>query len=354
MVRKTIAKKTTTSSTHVFESDRFQTEKNQKTYEKLNIYQSVWVEHKVILDELDSETCKNFKRRGWLPLLEVEHPPPIALIREFYSNLSVHFDDSNTQYVRSWIRGEEYVLTPFVVASTLRVPLVWQPVYPYTKTPPLDDIMSYITSTSISWGTNPHIISHELTEFNYLFSGISYHSIWPIFHLHTIPIKRCAFLYALVIDAPMSFPTLFIRSLVEVHRIGPKSHGLFFPVLIHRILLALGLEDFPAPELVHIIAPIGVTFLRQRAAQLKASSKCPRVESSSGDASRPPTSDDPTIEEYAGPTPASIQRILDTVMTVQAVHGQILVDVLVELQALRADLASTRHSTPPPPFDDES
>ena len=77
----------------------------------------------------------------------------------------------------------------------------------------------------------------------------------------------------------MSFPTLFIRSLVEAHRSSSKSHGLFFPVFIHRILLHLGLEDFPAFELVHIIAPIGATFLRQRAAQLKVSSKRPRVES---------------------------------------------------------------------------
>ena len=41
-------------------------------------------------------------------------------------------------------------------------------------------------------------------------------------------------------------------------------------------------------------------------------------------------------------------------MIIQAAHGQILVDVLVELQALRADLASIQHSSPPPPFDDKS
>ena len=138
--------------------------------------------------------------------------------------------------------------------------------YPYSETPSLDDIMSYLTSTSNSWSTNPRITSHELTKLNYLFFRISCHFIWPISHLHTIPIKRCAFLYALVINAPMSFPSLFIRSLVEVHRSSSKSHGLSFPVFIHRILLNLGLEDFPASEPVHIIAPIGDTFLRQRAA----------------------------------------------------------------------------------------
>ena len=96
-------------------------------------------------------------------MLEVEHPPPTTLIIEFYSNLSVHFDDSNTQYVMSWIRGEEYVITPSIVATSLGVPLVQQPVYPYIETPSLGDVMSYITGTSISWGTEPHVTSYELT-----------------------------------------------------------------------------------------------------------------------------------------------------------------------------------------------
>ena len=151
-----------------------------------------------------------------LPLLDVEHPLPVDLIREFYSNLSIHFDDSNIHYVKTWIRGEEFVITLEVVASALSVPLVQQLVYPYTESPPFDDIMSLLTDTTISWGTDPRVTSHELTELNCLFFRISCHSILPISHVHTIPIERCAFLYALITDAPISFPTLFIRSLVEV------------------------------------------------------------------------------------------------------------------------------------------
>ena len=67
---------------------------------------------------------RNFERKGWLPLVDIDHPPLVALIREFYLNLFVHFDDSNTQYVMSWIKGEEYVITPSVVAFALGVPLV--------------------------------------------------------------------------------------------------------------------------------------------------------------------------------------------------------------------------------------
>ena len=122
MVRKTRAnKKTTTPCTPVFESDRFRIERNQATYKKLNIYRLVWAECKVILNELNGQIRRNFESRGWLPLLDVEHPPPSALIREFYSNLSINSDDSNTQYVKSWIRGEKYVITPSVVAISLGV-----------------------------------------------------------------------------------------------------------------------------------------------------------------------------------------------------------------------------------------
>ena len=105
----------------------------------------------------------------------------------------------------------------------------------------------------------PHM---SLLRFIICFFRISCHSIWPISHLHTIPIERCAFLYALVTNAPMSFPTPFIRSLVEVYRSSSIAHGLFFPVFIHRILLHLGLVDFLTSEPIHIIAPIGATFLK--------------------------------------------------------------------------------------------
>ena len=101
-----------------------------------------------LLDKLDPEIRRNFERRGWLPLLDISHPPPATLNREFYLNLSVHSYDANT-LVRSWIRGVGYTITPSIVTAALRVPVVQHPVYPYDESPPLDDIMSYITRSSI-------------------------------------------------------------------------------------------------------------------------------------------------------------------------------------------------------------
>ena len=164
--------------------------------------------------------------------------------------------------------------------------------------------------------------------------------------MHTIPIERCAFLYALVTDTPMSFPHLFIRSLVEVHRSSFSTYALFFPVFIHRILLHLALRHFSTSKPVHIIALIGATFLQKRATQMRASSKRLKVESSSSGPPpyAPSSSSDLVIDEFIDPTTtnapspsasnvSSVCHTLDTIMTIQAAHGQLLVDVLTELKA---------------------
>ena len=250
------------------------------------------------------------------------------------------------------------------MADALRVLVIREPVYPYMESPPLDDVMSYITGSSIQWGSNPRITSAELSETAYLFFRIACHSLWPISHLHTIPLKRCVFLYAFVSGASINFPHLFLRSLNEFHRSSTVAHALIHPIFIHMILLFLDLDDFPAGEPVHVIAPIGATFLRQRAAHLRVGPTHPRG-ASSGVVPPPPSSTGADTAEASGaaaadgdvPPPTTsndsdIRRTLDHVLTVQVAHGQILVDVLDEIRGLRAELAQFRRSSPPPPFDD--
>ena len=141
-----------------------------------------------MLDDVDPAIRANFESRGWLSLMEVDHPPLTALIKEFFSNLSCHVYDSNT-LVRSCIRGVEFTITPRVMADALGVPVIRELVYPYEESRPLDDNMSYITGSSIQWGSDFRFTSAELIESTYLFFRIVCHSLWPIFHLHTIPLE---------------------------------------------------------------------------------------------------------------------------------------------------------------------
>ena len=169
------------------------------------------------------------------------------------------------------------------------------------------------------------------------------------------------FLYAFMSGASISFPHLFFRSLNEVHKSLAIGHALIHPIFIHRILLFLSLADFPFGEPVHVVAPLGATFLKQRATHLRVDPSGPRGASPS-DVPPPPSSTGVNATETSGaaadvpPSTTSndsdIRHTLDHVLTVQAAQGQILVDVLDEIHGLRADLARFRRSSLPPPFDD--
>nr|POE50596.1 hypothetical protein CFP56_00057 [Quercus suber] len=232
MPRKTRARRTIPSSSPSppsFDRERFPSEKNQELFGKLNLRRKIWAERSVL---------------------------------EFFSNISIRIYDSNT-LVKSWIRGVEYTITPQVVADALGVPLVRNLVYPYDESPELSDVLSYITRTSVQWGSDPRITSAELSGLHYLFFRIACHSIWPICHVHTI------------------------------------------------LLRGLAGEDVPDP----VGDDVATT-----------------------DVPPPPSAD------------FDVRRTLETVMTVQAAHSQILVDLLDEIRALRADFARL-HSPSPPPFD---
>ena len=162
-------------------------------------------------------------------------------------------------------------------------------------------------------------------------------------------------------SASISFPHLFLHSLNEVHRSSAIGHALIYPIFIHRILLFLGLADFPSGEPIHVVGPLGATFLRQRAAHLRAD---PLVSRGASSSSVPPPPSFTGAAETSGATAATdvpppttsddsdIRRTLNHVLTIQAAQGQVLVDILDEIRGLRADLARFRSSSSPPPFDD--
>ena len=148
----------------------FRNERTREAYEKLNSKRKIWAERSVILDEVDPAIRANLESRGWLSLLEIDHPPPTALIRKFFSNLTCHINDSNT-VVRSWIQGEEFTIIPRVVAEAFGVPIVTDPVYPYDESPLIDEVMTsldHLSSGVLILGSRllcflrPHICFLEL------------------------------------------------------------------------------------------------------------------------------------------------------------------------------------------------
>ena len=117
--------------------------------------------------------------------------------------------------------------------------------------------------------------------------------------------------------ASISFPHLFLRFLNKVYRSSAIGHALIHPIFIHRIFLFLGLADFPTGEPVHVVGPLGATFLKQRAAHLRVYPSGPRG-ASSGDIPPPPSSTG-AATDVPPPTTSDdsdIRCTLDHVLTV--------------------------------------
>ena len=147
MPRKTRANKVpSTPAVSPSKVQLFRNERAREAYEKLNSKCKIWAERSS--HEVDPTIKANLESRGWLSLLEINHPPPTTLITEFFSSLYCHIYDSNT-VIRSWIRGEEFTITPRVVAEALGVSIVTDSVYPYNESPLVDEDTSHITGSSI-------------------------------------------------------------------------------------------------------------------------------------------------------------------------------------------------------------
>ena len=138
------------------------------------------------------------------------------------------------------------------------------------------------------------------------------------------------FLYAFMSGASISFPHLFLHSLNEVHRSSAIGHALIYPIFFHRILLFLGLADFLASEPIHVVGPLGATFLRQRAAHLRAdpsvsrgasSSSVPHPPSSTGAAETSSAAATTDVPPSTTSDDSDIRRMLDHVLTLQATQG---------------------------------
>ena len=177
----------------VFDQLRFLTPKNEQTFETLIKRWRIWGERQINLHELHPSVRENLQSRHWLSLCTNIRPPLVDLIREFYSNLSVH-EDLGGHTVASCIRDVSFTITRKCISKALDVPIIRTPTYPYSRSPRIDDVMNVLYGRSVTRGSDRSISSSELTEPNYIFFRIACHNIFPISHIHTILVDKCFFL----------------------------------------------------------------------------------------------------------------------------------------------------------------
>ena len=107
----------------------------------------------------------------------------------------------------------------------------------------------------------------------------------------------------------MCFPSMFIQIIVDIYRSKSKDQKLFFPLFIFQILRFLELSKFPSLELVHIMDPIGTTYLRQRQVQVRSAEPSTRMSKRTQGDDFTTSGVMPTVEEtYVDPTTAMDPR----------------------------------------------
>ena len=103
----------------------------------------IWGERQINLHELHPSICENLQSRHWLSLCTNIQPPLADLIREFYSNLSVHKDLCG-HTVASCIRGVPFKLTRERISKALDISIIRTPSYPYSRSPRIDDVIDVL------------------------------------------------------------------------------------------------------------------------------------------------------------------------------------------------------------------
>ena len=88
-------------------------------------------------------SVRNLQSRHWLSMCTNIQPPPADLIKEFYSNLSMH-EDLSGHKVGSSIHGVLFTITREHVSKALDVPIICTPTYPYSRSPCIDDVMDVL------------------------------------------------------------------------------------------------------------------------------------------------------------------------------------------------------------------
>ena len=131
----------------VFDQLRFLTPENEQTFETLIKRRRIWGERQINLQELHPFVRENLQSRHWLSLCTNIQPPLADLIREFYSNLSVH-EDLPGHKVASTIHGVPFTITREHVSKALDVPIICTPTYPNSMSPRIDDVMDVLCRRS--------------------------------------------------------------------------------------------------------------------------------------------------------------------------------------------------------------
>jgi hypothetical protein len=134
------------------------------------------------------------------------------LVRLFYANLEVAQDDERGTLLQSTIDGHIITGDPQIIPQFIGVPVLDLPASPYNKVvlpPSMDDLREFFHTVPQGEGRHTTIKIGTLAPAHRMLAKIVQHNLWPVTRRSDLILKKAQFVYAIHLDLPFVFASIF-------------------------------------------------------------------------------------------------------------------------------------------------
>jgi hypothetical protein len=177
-----------------------------------------------------------FAQQQWDYFVLPPARPYVELVCEFYANIKGLSKDPLR--LVTFVRGQKIEVTEDLITSITGIPKVEDPGYPFPtlEFPSKQAMYPVFSPTALTWHWHDYmnvLSTDHLTQPKKLLARIMLINIYPLDHHSDLGVPRARFLYALLTDASIDFPSFALRLMYETF--DEKSTSLPFGSLISRI-----------------------------------------------------------------------------------------------------------------------
>ena len=210
-------------------------------------------ERQVVLSDFsDTDLPTVIHSRGWESLYGISVTCLSVIIQEFYSNMK-EFDYSIPLFV-THVWGIRMVVTLDIVSEVLHIPRVAHPDYPGSKclrAVSKDELVSLFCETPSSWDDRQNTSCSAFAKGSRFLNMVMTFILHPLSHYNTIIEPHARFLFSLIEDLSINFPSHFILSLIDIYKDTATRDKLIFPSAITRLLRHFSVSYLESPHFLY-------------------------------------------------------------------------------------------------------
>lgn len=202
------------------------------------------IERNIDINDFASSGIKQqFTLRGWLGLCSKNEKSHPMMVREFFANVTEV--DIVNGFFFTYVRGLQLRFSVDTVRNILQLPVVENPQWPFAPeiSPDREEVFRELTD---------HVATHlaDLSQglmapqFRMLHKIVC-NSIEPVDHIHSVPISRAHFLYAVGLGYSVDLGKKIWTHIFQYAKRPPGTAGIPFASLLTRFMLGENVSTLP-------------------------------------------------------------------------------------------------------------